>query len=57
MRHFKLNIIASVKPGQPWNQTKLDKLEGDFQKRLMCMDYNGGMNKRDDNLRKRRQGR
>ena len=57
MRHFKLTIIASVEPGQPWSLTKLDQLEGDFQKRLMCMDYNGGMNKRDENLRKRRQGR
>ena len=57
MRHFKLTIIASVEPGQPWSLTKLDQLEGDFQKPLMCMDYNGGMNKRDENLRKRRQGR
>ena len=30
MRHFKLTIIASVEPGQPWSQTKLDKLKGDF---------------------------
>ena len=40
MKHFKLTILASVEPGQPWSLTKLDQLEGDFQKKLMCMDYN-----------------
>ena len=55
MKHFKLTIIASVEPGQPWTLRRLDQLEGDFQKRLMCMDYNGGMNRRDETVR-RRQG-
>ena len=53
MKHFKLTIIASVEPGQPWSRSKLDQLEGDFQKRLMCMDYNGGMNLRDETKRRR----
>ena len=56
MKYFKLTIIASVEPGQPWSQKQLDRLEGDFQKRLMCMDYNGGMNRRDEVLRTRKRG-
>ena len=36
MKHFKLTIIASVEPGQPWSRSKLDQLEGGFQKRLNC---------------------
>ena len=56
MQYFNLTVIASVEPGQPWTQQKLDQLEGDFQKRLMCMDYNGGMNTRDGNLRTRKRG-
>ena len=57
MKHSKLTIIASVEPGKPWSGSRLDALEADFQKRLMCMDYNGGMNKRDENLRRRNRGR
>ena len=45
MKHFNLTIIAL---------RRLDQLEGDFQKRLMCMDYNGGMNRRDETVRRRR---
>ena len=56
MQYFNLTVIASVEHGQPWTQRKLDRLEGDFQKRLVCMDYNGGMNIRDDNLRTRKRG-
>ena len=52
MQYFNLTVIASVEPGQ----RKLDQLEGDFQKRLMCMDYNGGMNIRDENLLTRKRG-
>ena len=54
MKHFSLTIIASVEPGQPWTLRRLDQLEGDFQKRLMPMDYNGGMNRRDETVRRRR---
>ena len=55
MQHFTLTIIASVEPGKPWTQTRLDELEGKFQKNLMTMDYNGGMNLRDETTRHRRQ--
>ena len=48
MKHFNLRIIASVEPGQPWTMRSLDQLEGDFQKRLMAMDYNG----RDETVRR-----
>ena len=54
MKYFNLTIIASVEPGQPWTMRRLDQLEGDFQKRLKCMDFNGGMNKRDETVRRRR---
>ena len=33
MQHFTLTIIASVEPGKPWTQTRLDQLEGKFQKK------------------------
>ena len=48
MKHFSLTIIASVEPGKPWTQARLDQLEGKFQKNLMTMDYNGGLNIQDD---------
>ena len=51
--HFSLTIIASVEPRKPWTQAKLDQLEGKFQKNLMTMDYNGGLNIRDDVKRRR----
>ena len=57
MQHFQLTIIASVEPGKPWTQENLDRLEAKFQKNLMCMDYNGGINLRDESRRKRAAGR
>ena len=57
MQHFELTIIASVQSGQPRTQDNLDRLEGKFQKNLMCMDYNGGMNIRDKTKRRRNNGR
>ena len=54
MRHFELTIIASVEPGQPWTQKKLDDLEGKFQHNLMTMDWHGGINIRYENKRKTR---
>lgn len=54
MKYFKLTIIASVEPGKPWTQKRLDQLEGNFQKNLMSMDYNGGMNIRDETVRRNR---
>ena len=53
MKHFQLTIIASAEPGQPWTNKKLDELEGKFQKNLMAMDYNGGINIRDEVKRRR----
>ena len=54
MKYFILTIIASVEPGKPWTQTRLDELEGKMQKQLMTMDYNGGMNLRDETKRRRK---
>ena len=54
MKHFTLTIIASVEPGKPWTQTRLDELEGKMQKRLMTMDYNGGINLRDETKRRKK---
>ena len=53
MKYFELTIIASVEPGHPWTNRKLDELEGKFQKNLMTMEYNGGMNIRDEVKRRR----
>ena len=54
MKYFNLTMIASVEPGKPWTQKRLDQLEGNFQKNLMSMDYNGGMNIRDETVRRNR---
>ena len=54
MKHFKLTIVASVKPAKPWTQNRLYELEDRLQKNLMTMDYNGGINIRDEVKRKRR---
>ena len=35
MQYLTLTIIASVEPGQPWTQTRLDELEGKLQKQLI----------------------
>ena len=56
MQHFKLTIIASVQPNMPWTQSALDRLESKFQKQLMAMDYQGGINLRDETKRKRKAG-
>ena len=44
MKCLTLTIIASVEPNKPWTKTKLNELERKFQKNMMTMDYNGGMN-------------
>jgi hypothetical protein len=54
MKHFKFTIIASVEPGKPWSQDRLDELEGRFKKNLMTMDYNRGINIRDEVKRRKR---
>ena len=56
MKHFQLTIIASVEPSKPWTQQNLDRLEAKFQKNLMTMDYNGGINIRDETKRNRTVG-
>ena len=53
MQYFDLTIIGSVEPGKNYTQKNLDRLEGMLQKKLMCMDYHGGMNLRDENNRRR----
>ena len=60
MESFKLVIVASVRP--PANpeeqlayQVRLDRLEGDLQHRVRCLDEHGGMNVRDENYRRRGQ--
>ena len=53
-QNFKLTIIASTEPGKPYTQRILDWSEGDLQKRLISMEYNGGRNIRDKSKRKRK---
>jgi hypothetical protein len=36
-----------------WRQERFDKLEGRFQKNLMTMAYNGGINVRDEVKRRK----
>jgi hypothetical protein len=50
----ELTIIPSVESGKLWSQGRLDELEGKFQKNLMTMDYNGGINIRDEVKRRKR---
>ena len=54
MKSFTLVIVASVRPPatpeeQDACQARLDRLEGDLQHRLRCLDEHGGMNVRDEN--------
>ena len=56
MQYFDLTVIASVEPNQPWTCTNLDRLEAKFQKNLMTMEYNGGMNIRYETKRNRKNG-
>ena len=55
MKHFELTMIGSVEPGKSYSQNNLDRLEGKMQQQLMTMDYQGGINLRDD-IKKRRHG-
>jgi hypothetical protein len=59
LESFHLQVMGSVKPPatpeeEPACQYRLDRLEADLQKRLRCMQENGGMNIRDENNRKRK---
>ena len=59
LKNFSLQIMGSVRPPataeeEPACQQRLDRLEADLQKRLRCMQENGGMNIRDENNRRRR---
>ena len=61
---FRLNIfphilLASVRPPsspeeEEAAQNHLDRVEADLRKRLRCMDENGGMNRRDEDKRRKR---
>ena len=58
MDSFKLVVVANVCPPanpeeQVTCQAHLDRLEGDLQHRLRCLDEHGGMNVRDENNRSR----
>ena len=53
MSEFKLVIVGSVQPGQPWTQSRLDNLEADLQHRFQCLLKHGGMGKRDETKRRR----
>ena len=62
LENFHLQIIASVRPPTTPEeidacQDRLDGLEADMQHRLRCMKENGGMNIRDENVRRRRRRR
>ena len=46
-----LTIIASVDETRMDAKNRLDRLETDFQNRLMTMDFHGGMNERNDKNR------
>ena len=43
MQHFGLTMIESDEPNKSYSQSNLDRLEGDFQKKLMTMNYHGGI--------------
>ena len=58
LQSFDLQVIASVKPPATTEEERscrqrLDNLEADMQHRLRCMQESGGMNIRDENLRRR----
>ena len=52
MEQFKLVLVGSVQPGQPWTQTRLDSLEADLQHRFQCLLKHGGIGKRDETRRR-----
>ena len=49
-----LVIIGSVEEGKRDSLVRLDRLEEDFQHRLMTMDWQGGINIRDETKRRRK---
>ena len=52
--YFDLVVIASVNPDTPGAEDRLDRLEADFQHRLMTMINHGGINLRDESRKHRR---
>ena len=54
MENLTLVIIASVDPTSKNAQQNLDRLEKDFQHRLMTMNIHGGMNRRDETKRNKK---
>ena len=49
--YIDLTIIASVEEGRPNSNKRLDELETNFENQLMTMDFQGGINMRDDTKR------
>ena len=54
MEFCQLTIVASVEPGLPDSQARLNRLEADIQNRLMTMERHGGMNLREEVRRGRK---
>ena len=54
MEYLTLVIIASVDPKSKNAQQNLNRLEKDFQHRLMTMNIHGGMNQRDETKRNKK---
>ena len=52
--NIDLTIIASVDERRPDAKDRLDRLEIDFENRLMTMDFQGGMNVRNDKNRRKK---
>jgi hypothetical protein len=53
MENFQLAIMGSVQPGQPWTQSRLDKLEADLQHRFQCLQKNGDIGLQDETRRRK----
>ena len=53
MENFQLAIVGSVQAGQPWTQSRLDRLEADLQHRFQCLQKHGGMGLQDETRRRK----
>ena len=51
MQYCNITIIASVDPDQLWSKSRLDALEADLQDRMMTLEKNRGMNRREERRR------
>ena len=51
--YFDLVIVGSVNSDTPGAEDRLDRLEADFQHRLMTMNVHGGINIQDETKRRK----